>query len=579
MLSNNQYRLFKDTGIPDWLPGETLYSLASRYHKISGSPSPQVTSIRLFGGQRQGYQHDFPSGLEHFVHVAESKRGTVEDLAYTHTLLPLFLIFRDQDTANDALATMASPQIGSLKYRLGLLTTGLGASYPLKACPECMQMDSEKYSVAYWHLHHQLPGVWFCPHHKVPLLSSHLKTIGPSRFEWLLPDTAQLKQWVIGKRILKKLTPVLIDLAHVVIRLASKPPNTYISQESLLASYLASLENKSLLTRSRRLKAKDIGESYFEYFRYLGFTPLAQAIPETPEKAAAQVCRLFRIPRTGTHPLRHAMLITWLFGQFEQFWDSLQIVSTLQSSKVVSSKNHTAPIDSSTIKQEEFLNLVTIQKYSVSKASIAVGIDIATGIGWASANGISTTLRPKKLKADFKEKIIELVLKGVDRSVIAKKCDLSTSTVSRLIRSEVGLEQKWIDIRFDKRRAKERNTWEKLIKEIGFLGVKAIRAQVPATFAWLHRNDRAWLMNTNSAIPRVSPSKSIRINWDKRDEKLALEVRKTALILAEENGYQPISRTKIYQALPKLRAVLKRLNELPLTKKALDAITGNRNYR
>lgn len=77
--------------------------------------------------------------------------------------------------------------IAHLKYRLGLLTSGLGAAHPLKSCPECMQADLEGHGWAYWRRAHQLPGVWVCPSHGIPLQVSHLKLDQVARFAWTLP--------------------------------------------------------------------------------------------------------------------------------------------------------------------------------------------------------------------------------------------------------------------------------------------------------------------------------------------------------------------------------------------------------
>lgn len=50
-----------------WLPGETLFSLCSRQHRLWGySLSSRSTEI-MFGGKRLGTQHDFPSGLDAFA--------------------------------------------------------------------------------------------------------------------------------------------------------------------------------------------------------------------------------------------------------------------------------------------------------------------------------------------------------------------------------------------------------------------------------------------------------------------------------------------------------------------------------
>lgn len=45
----------------------------------------------------------------------------------------------------------------------------------LRFCPLCARQDTVLYGEAYWHLHHQLDGIRFCPTHKVQLHNSDIE--------------------------------------------------------------------------------------------------------------------------------------------------------------------------------------------------------------------------------------------------------------------------------------------------------------------------------------------------------------------------------------------------------------------
>jgi len=53
--------------LDQWLPDETLFSLASRHHVVSGNVRPGDTCFQLFGHKRLGSSHDLPARVDEFV--------------------------------------------------------------------------------------------------------------------------------------------------------------------------------------------------------------------------------------------------------------------------------------------------------------------------------------------------------------------------------------------------------------------------------------------------------------------------------------------------------------------------------
>lgn len=155
--------LFASLDLPQWLPDETFYSLACRYHRLSCNSSAKATLGQLFGEPLQGYQHDFPSGLDAFARRSDGTLGTAAQIIRHRTVLPFYLPTRKRPQAEEIIATFEAGNISSLKYKLGILTSRFRAHHPLKACTECMQEDLANYSVRYWHLSHQFPGVCSMP--------------------------------------------------------------------------------------------------------------------------------------------------------------------------------------------------------------------------------------------------------------------------------------------------------------------------------------------------------------------------------------------------------------------------------
>lgn len=60
---------------------------------------------------------------------------------------------------------------GSEDYRKMLWTSGIRIARPgAYCCPQCIKNDQRLHGRGYWHRHHQIPGLQWCPEHRTPLL-------------------------------------------------------------------------------------------------------------------------------------------------------------------------------------------------------------------------------------------------------------------------------------------------------------------------------------------------------------------------------------------------------------------------
>uniref|UniRef100_UPI00155DC829 TniQ family protein n=1 Tax=Chromobacterium subtsugae TaxID=251747 RepID=UPI00155DC829 len=144
----------------DPLPDETLFSWCSRYHRLAVNGADRNTCMLLFSHYRTGSAHDFPARVAVLADRLQGALGSATEIIRQRTLLPFYLPFRSKLLGLQAEQAMCGQGIGHLKFRLGLLTSGLGAAHPLKACPVCMTEDLALHGWAYWRRCHQLPGVW-----------------------------------------------------------------------------------------------------------------------------------------------------------------------------------------------------------------------------------------------------------------------------------------------------------------------------------------------------------------------------------------------------------------------------------
>ncbi len=469
--------------------------------------------------------------------------------------------------ASDALSALSSLSIGSLKYRLGLLTSRFRANHPLKACAICISKDREIWSTDYWHRAHQLPGVWVCPEHGNLLALSTLKSTGVRRFHWLLPASSDLVQPTIPDPI----PTVLIAIAKASIRIATLPLGLHFEATRVANVYRDALRERRIVRDSgwERMLLREAGKQFAQHVAPLRQIAEFVALPASENEAAKEVARLAREPRGGHHPLRHLAVISWLFADVDSFIERYYDAERKALPRP-SAGNATACTGCSGHQElrDRLLTLVA-DGLSVSGASRQIGVDPITGMAWASAAGVRTTKRPSVIKNDIRKRMIAALSRGASKAVAAKIGKVSTQSVTRLLRTEVGLREAWRTSQFENTRRLARRRWSRVISTNPHSGIKACRLVEPAAYAWLHRNDREWLDAQSALISRGRYAGGTRVDWYARDQILASAVARICLALATEQPDKRIKLWQIYQRIPDLRAKLARLDRLPLTRRAI----------
>lgn len=557
-----------------WLPGETLFSLVSRHHCFSGHALSARTCKQFFGHERAGSQHDLPSRLFQFVARTKGCCGTVEQVAMQHTLLAYYAAFVSPEEAENAIAAMAGDTVAHLKLRLGIVTSRFRANHPLKACEACMEEDRAAHGWAYWHLDHQYPGVWICPKHGRLLRESALKATGVERFQWHLPAQDSFFNWTSETdRAAQSELGALTSLSRQVLELASPISPRKLDTGRLYEVYRAELLRRGWLTEGGNLRMAALAASYLEHVGHLRVVPEMDALPSTLDGAVTQLGRMLRPPRSGTHPLRHLVLINWLFGSADVFWAAYD--RALHPSTILASGSHAREDaligDASDPRHRQLVDLLSVQEVSLRRAAKAVGVDVGTAMAWAAQAGLSTPRRPKKLVEEVRRKLIADLKMGVDKSTAAQDAGVSVGTITKLLLGEVGLHAAWCLAREQLARAAARSDWENLLRTHAELGVKLMRSLKPAAYAWLYRHDRAWLDDhkpgrTASTVTSGRP----RILWDARDEALSAEVRRAVHEMGRSAGTRRLKLWEIYQAVPSLKPKLTTLEKLPLTRRAIE---------
>lgn len=528
-----------------WLADETIFSFCSRYHQLSDHHISSQTTLRLFGHPRTGSAHDFPARIDWLATRMDGRLGDPDFIVRSRTILPYYLPLRSAEVAAEAVSRLRGDGIGSLKFQLGLLTSRFRAHHPLKACARCIADDRRRYGVAIWHLPHQLPGTWLCAKHDEPLRSCIAKTADVERFLWHLPNPSSLTATDPPSTTISQLR----DMASVDMGLWSMPVGQHFEPQYLLETYLDALRERNFAMESGRLKLAPLSAAFAAHSAGLRAIPAFSGLPANVSEAQVQLGRLFRLPRTGTHPLRHLAVITWLFPSWESFRSAYLTAASRQPAPnegAASELNHGSQQD-----------------------------EVSRRIGKpqrpAPSPKVRTAPRPKRLHAPVRRIIVAALQGGVDCKQVAADTGFSIPTIGRVLRGEPGLQEQWRAAALERLRAQQREKWLAHRASNPTCSIKELRLGYPAAYAWLYRNDQVWLRSTGSPPPAERSGNHVSISWDERDRELSQAIRRVALDRAERTPGGRVTKRALLEAIPELAVRMRQLSRLPLSSRALDS--------
>lgn len=317
------------TSLPvgDWLPDETIFSLASRHHIVACNRLDSDTCLQLFDHARSGSKHDVPSRLDTFVENTGGRLGSVEEIVFKHTLLPFYFPLTSRQRIGDIIRAVRGTLKGSLRYPLYMRLNRFSGNHPLKACEACIDDDVRRFQVAYWHRIHQYPGVWLCPIHNRELREVARCGRAAGAYGWLLPKKERLVEPSMGRELRGRKRDrfeLIRSLAFCAISLAALAPERFIEKKRVVQVYRERLAALELRSRSGQLELSRCVTSILETATPLRSIFELSALPANDDQARAFVTKLCWVPVQNMHALWHLFAVVWLFRNWESFWHCYQ---------------------------------------------------------------------------------------------------------------------------------------------------------------------------------------------------------------------------------------------------------------
>lgn len=144
--------------LPQPLPDEIFTSLLVRLGRINGLADYRELASLYFGDGRYASfidaEIDLPAFCRRTGFWFDSATEVLHRLTWLGTQTRLGEL--DEMTFNRLAGGRLWPSLSSLTF---------SNSAVLNYCPSCRRSDLERFGMSYWHRLHQLPIVFFCPHH------------------------------------------------------------------------------------------------------------------------------------------------------------------------------------------------------------------------------------------------------------------------------------------------------------------------------------------------------------------------------------------------------------------------------
>lgn len=306
--------LFPDVPLPEWQPDELLFSLLSRFHRISGNLEHAETCQQLFGPRRKRCAHDLPHWIEELSQRARGVLGTAECIIHRGTLLPVYLPFLSAVEAHECYEALKGAGLGRHRSRLCRQIPSQATVQPLRACPQCMERDRDQLGVGYWHLSHQLPGVLVCVEHAQPLWSSSLSLNNGRDVRWYLPHSTALSMpaWTpyslgpVAMALLKK-------IATLAMEVFAQPKGAQFKAEELRAAYLARLGERKPNANPWNVEVLlAYAQDMQRHFACLGPVKEFEEVYGSAHGAASAIADAMSCENGHSVPWNHLLVMAWL---------------------------------------------------------------------------------------------------------------------------------------------------------------------------------------------------------------------------------------------------------------------------
>lgn len=227
-------------------PDETVYSICSRIHALSGESHALGTMDRIFKRRSDTAHVIWKTGLQQ---LAEYLEKDITEILDKHSFFPYFDKFCIQEKKQRLKDILCNGQ-GNVSKLLGYQKY---SNSILFLCPECAVEDVRQFGEPYWHRNHQLPGSLVCYKHNVRLVN----------------ECKICKEQLKSKPLEWLAAPIFCSNGHYLLK---SVPN---ESERLL---FIARENNYILNLQQSLSLEEIKEKLIKFAKLKGYLNINSSV-------------------------------------------------------------------------------------------------------------------------------------------------------------------------------------------------------------------------------------------------------------------------------------------------------------
>jgi len=547
-----------------WLPNETVFSLCSRSHIISGHRAAHQTTKDIFQLDRPRIAHDLPNRLQFLEARFCGNLGTAEEIATTRTILAFYLPFLDEHSRRRAIMAMCNSDSSYLTRDISLAVRTRRAATPLRYCPECAKQDHNVYGTAYWHLDHQYPGACICVHHRRQLIVTKDGTHGLRQYNWTLPNHEIAINY---PPLSPQYISVLLGFQKLIIDYVASYTSPHTSPIKNIPDILSSrIDEAAGSTTKLLLGLATASRDFHEWLTPFRQVKVIDVLPNSVQQGIRILQTLTRTEGNVPDPLYQVLVISWLFKDWKTFLDYCNKYNHGSAPRLSYSQAETDPAFIQL--EDEILDLIALgtspRRISQMKnVSVEQILRLGKTMGFIPNEKSTHPNTPRNAAAR------RLLWQGTDKQTIQASIGISKKVIDHLLAKNQPLSKQWRFKQREKHVADSRATWNEIANQNPGFNSAELQFIAPKTYAWLYRNDREWIILQNSKSNTNNSASVTSVRIDHRDSKFAHQLGIAAERICRQSTGTRISRDALLNAVPDLKAALLHLSRFPLTHKAL----------
>ncbi|QQZ09621.1 TnsD family Tn7-like transposition protein [Heyndrickxia vini] len=503
---------------------ESLYSIVARYHIHNGHKWPGATLEELFNSNKirkveEVYIRYLPSLVKKIS--VFSNKFTSKYFIDNHTEIPIVRPFKENSWYNDFTLNLDRNARRGSKV---LYSSYLPKQYSSNAqnisskeyfyyCPECLMNQYNEFGECFWNRLHQIPGIFVCNIHKIPLLEHYMNFKNFKKVNFITPklEDAYRKGHKFKENIMDLLINISEDLEYLMRRNFSS-----LSEQYLFEKYMVLMKIKGIgfpFNKRQRLLGEMVLDFYPEEILNL-FNSNFDLLDKRNwlETITTQSRMVY------CHPLRHVLVMRVLSGSVKNFFEKEYIYEPFGQKPWICMN----PLSEHYLKPK-----VNRLDLSVNENTRNIQGDFVCDCGYVyrlREGEIDPTQvknfnnRVIKRGALWEKSLLKLVEDKMMKKDIADITMLNRNALAKIINQLINMRQ--LDeqnqhVEHKKKKTLEyREEWIKLRKSHPSLPRKELSSINRKVYVWLNKHDKDWLIK-NSPARRNTVSK--KLNYAERD--------------------------------------------------------------